>query len=81
MSPSFPADAPPMSDPLDICCPTCGDCEFEVLTTTDLSQKVMCCACEGVFRIRDLAVTQARNIEIQAMRDRTTQSFRKLQGK
>ena len=68
-----------MAEDTEIRCPTCGDEEFDVLTTTGFDERVMCCGCEGTFKIRDLVATQAREIEIQVMKDWTTRAFRKLQ--
>lgn len=70
-----------MAEDTGIRCPTCGDEEFEVLTTTGLNERVMCCGCEGTFRIRDLMSAQARQIEMEVHRDRTEKAFRKLTSK
>lgn len=49
-----------MAEDTSFRCPVCGAAAFEVLTTTGLAERIMCCGCDSMFKIKQLMLGHAQ---------------------
>jgi len=53
---------------LSMRCPNCGGVEYEIPVTTQLQDKALCVECGQIYFVSELADAQAREIELEALR-------------